>query len=382
VVVLAGVVFVILCAVVTHCAAPFKVYVFDVGQADSQLIVYPSGYSIFIDAGELDWSANTNARMLAPKLRSILPTSYIDVIVLSHLHLDHSGYVGYGGLWWLIEKEGFTFGKIIDRDAGVWVDSNKNGYCDYSTEISWKYVGTLSGTSENWLCYATNPKNSKIFPYRQIAQICSTTQIAPPDAASSVTIVGSDAIGALMLDGTPVAADHSDEPIPPSENDFSIGLLVRYGRFSYGTFGDTDGEYETSVNGYYYDDIEAVVGPRIGHVDVYRVNHHGSSHSSSPGFLGTLTPSASIISCGYNNSYGHPDQEIVDRLLGYGSLYITEKGNLMNNYGTAVIASGDIVITSTDGGNTFTITAGSSTKTFTSRGAVPPKCVVQHHNRL
>jgi len=249
-------------------------------------------------------------------------------------------------------------------------------------EISWKYVGTLSGTSENWLCYATNPKNSKIFPYRQIAQICSTTQIAPPDAASSVTIVGSDAIGALMLDGTPVAADHSDEPIPPSENDFSIGLLVRYGRFSYGTFGDTDGEYETSVNGYYYDDIEAVVGPRIGHVDVYRVNHHGSSHSSSPGFLGTLTPSASIISCGYNNSYGHPDQEIVDRLLGYGSLYITEKGNLMNNYGTAVIASGDIVITSTDGGNTFTITAGSSTKTFTSRGAVPPKCVVQHHNRL
>lgn len=38
---------------------------------------------------------------------------------MSHLHLDHIGYANYGGFWALIEKYGITFGKFIDRDAGI-----------------------------------------------------------------------------------------------------------------------------------------------------------------------------------------------------------------------------------------------------------------------
>lgn len=36
----------------------FQIYIFNVGQGDSQLIVYPSGYSIFIDINEANWNTD------------------------------------------------------------------------------------------------------------------------------------------------------------------------------------------------------------------------------------------------------------------------------------------------------------------------------------
>ena len=68
--------------------------------------------------------------------------------MISHLHLDHLGYAGYGGFWHLLEKEGITFDKIIDRDAGRWDDWNNDGVCDPDTEIEWEVVGTYSGTAQ------------------------------------------------------------------------------------------------------------------------------------------------------------------------------------------------------------------------------------------
>lgn len=53
------------------------------------------------------------------------------------------------------------------------------------------------------------------------------------------------------------------------------------------------------------------------HPDVLKVGHHGSRESSSDNFLQALCPSYAVISCGYDNSYGHPHQEAVDRLRQY-----------------------------------------------------------------
>ncbi|KAH3766176.1 MBL fold metallo-hydrolase [Pelomyxa schiedti] len=354
-------------------AAPFKITLFDVGQADSQLIQFPSGFSILIDCGETAYNYNTNAKAVAAKLKTMLGGTHIDVVIATHMHTDHVGYVGFGGLWWLFEKEGFVTDKLLNRAAGNWVDANKNSVCDYATEIDWIYAGVLSGTIENWQCYVTDPR-TKAYPWVEIPQLCSTTQIDPPDATASVTIVAVDGRDALMLDGTPVTADHTQDADPPNENDFSVGIVVRYGAFTYGTFGDLDGSYTSSGYDYVYDDIETVVAPRVGKVDLMKVNHHGSAYSSNQYFIDTLNPQISMISCGYNNSYGHPDQEIVTRLLNSGALYLTEKGNLNDNYGSAVIANSDIVIQSTDGGSTFSVTGGGKTMMFSSRKATPPAC--------
>ena len=49
-------------------------------------------------------------------------------------------------------------------------------------------------------------------------------------------------------------------------------------------------------------------------VDVLKVAHHGSKTSSSQNFLDITQPKIGIISSGYQNSYGHPHQEVVKRL--------------------------------------------------------------------
>ncbi len=329
----------------------FEIHVFDVEQGDSQLIVSPSGKTLLIDVREASWNTGAGAATLATRLRDVMGASFshIDYIMASHLHLDHIGYAGYGGIWGLIETHGFTVGKLIDRDAGAWVDGDGNGVCNPDTEIVWYNAGTTSGTARNWLCYATNPANAAKLN-REIAVINSTTQIdLGPDV--TVKIVQRDAEDVMMVDGvTPLRGDHTADALPPSENDYSIGVKITFGLLDYATAGDSDGEFATSEFGYTYNDVEAVLAPRFGVMDVLRANHHGSGHSTSQLYADTLQPDASFISCG-SNTFGHPGQTTLDRLLYWGAVYLTNLCDTTRNYGAAVIVNGDIVLKSTDGVN-------------------------------
>jgi competence protein ComEC len=49
-------------------------------------------------------------------------------------------------------------------------------------------------------------------------------------------------------------------------------------------------------------------------VDILKVAHHGSKYSSSAEFLKAVSPKASIIQVGKNNTYGHPAPETLERL--------------------------------------------------------------------
>lgn len=53
--------------------------------------------------------------------------------------------------------------------------------------------------------------------------------------------------------------------------------------------------------------------------DIYKVGHHGSSNSSSEKFLQAASPSIAVISCGANNTYGHPHEDAVQRLNDIGA---------------------------------------------------------------
>lgn len=65
--------------------------------------------------------------------------------------------------------------------------------------------------------------------------------------------------------------------------------------------------------------------------NVLKVGHHGSDTSSSKNFLNQIKPQIAIIQVGKDNSYGHPKQEILNRLAKLGILiYRTdEKGNIL-----------------------------------------------------
>lgn len=53
--------------------------------------------------------------------------------------------------------------------------------------------------------------------------------------------------------------------------------------------------------------------------DLLKVPHHGSVTSSSEEFLTAVSPETAVISCGRNNSYGHPASDVVNRLRNLGA---------------------------------------------------------------
>ncbi len=329
-----------------------EIHVFNVGQGESQLIIGPTGKTILIDIFESNWNTNQGATWVAGEIRRITGGTHLDYVMASHYHLDHMGYVGYGGIWSLLEQQGITTDALIDRDGGVWSDSNSDGICDPNLEIVWHNAGTTSGTGRNWLCWATDP-NSLAGQIRQIAQINSTTQIDLGISSGVTTkIVQVDADGVMMVDGvTPVAGDHTADALPPSENDYSITVWVNWGDFDYVTGGDTDGEYATSSFGYAYNDVETNIANRIGQeVEVIWVNHHGSSHSTNQNFVDMLNPTVAIYSPGETNSYGHPDQGVLNRLYTNGThQYFTQRGDPNRDYYDSVIVNDNVVVQVTDG---------------------------------
>ncbi|GGL40493.1 DNA internalization-related competence protein ComEC/Rec2 [Sporolactobacillus putidus] len=89
-----------------------------------------------------------------------------------------------------------------------------------------------------------------------------------------------------------------------NSNDNSLVLQTMLGGKSWVFTGDlgTDGERRLLAQ---YPSIRA---------DVLKLGHHGSRNSSSENWLSQLNPSIAIVSAGKNNRYGHPHQDVLDRL--------------------------------------------------------------------
>ena len=87
-------------------------------------------------------------------------------------------------------------------------------------------------------------------------------------------------------------------------NNSSIVLKITFGETSFLFTGDAEREAEQDIleQGY---DLSATV---------LKVGHHGSDSSTSYPFLREIMPQYAVISCGANNSYGHPHENLLSRL--------------------------------------------------------------------
>jgi competence protein ComEC len=93
------------------------------------------------------------------------------------------------------------------------------------------------------------------------------------------------------------------------ENDQSIVLRVRVGGLTWLFTGDLEerGEDQLITS---YSNLSA---------DVLKVGHHGSKTSTSDALLETVRPRIAIISAGRKNRYGHPHEEVLQRLTRHGA---------------------------------------------------------------
>ena len=87
-------------------------------------------------------------------------------------------------------------------------------------------------------------------------------------------------------------------------NDTSIVLMVRYGDTRFLFTGDMEVAAENDMLDYWE-------GRYDWNIDVLKSGHHGSSTSSGYRFIYETDPEYVVISCGKDNSYGHPHRETV-----------------------------------------------------------------------
>lgn len=83
-------------------------------------------------------------------------------------------------------------------------------------------------------------------------------------------------------------------------NDNSLIVLITNGNDKLLFTGDASSTVEDSLN--------------IGDIDLLKVSHHGSKTGTSNSFLDKVQPEIAVICVGKDNTYGHPNQEVMDKL--------------------------------------------------------------------
>lgn len=238
--------------------ADLAVYYFDVGQGDSSLIKYKNK-TVLIDAGEKDMGGTVVGYL------NSLGIERLDYIIATHPHSDH-----IGGLPEVISS--FEIGTVIAPRVS-----------DEMTPTTKVYERFLTALSEKGL-RLTAAKTGTVY---------SLADESLENDNTAFEIIA------------PVKDDYDDL------NDWSVGIRLVHGETAFIFTGDAEKGAEKDM-------VES--GAELS-ADVLKTPHHGSGTSSSKAFLEAVDPSIAIISCGDDNSYGHPHAETLDKFKEYGIKY-------------------------------------------------------------
>lgn len=122
----------------------------------------------------------------------------------------------------------------------------------------------------------------------------NTLSITLPKAGDKYTI--GDAEFTIL---SPVKEDYGS-----NLNNYSVSILLAYGENKFIFTGDAEKEVEEDI-------LETKINIDA---DLMKMGHHGSTTSNSENFLDKISPKIAVITCGVDNSYGHPHQETLDTL--------------------------------------------------------------------
>jgi competence protein ComEC len=114
--------------------------------------------------------------------------------------------------------------------------------------------------------------------------------------------LGPDVEARILWPREPLLMDGGE----PSRNDNSVVIQITHGDVKFIIPGDIEAEAEALL-------AESDEGDAL-QSDVLVTAHHGSRTSSTADFLDVVSPSVAVIPVGRDNQYGHPHDEVIQRL--------------------------------------------------------------------
>lgn len=242
-----------------------KVTFVDVGQGDCAVIQFPNGKAWVVDGGGIKGSDWDIGRFIVAPFLWENGIHKVDTLFLSHPHHDH-----YKGLGFIVEKFG---PKILFTNGDNAPESE---------DLEWKEF--LSKVEQG-----------------KVAIQKVTSALIPIEEA-----------GVRLEFLTP----GSEGTIPHfNTNDNSIVMRLTFKEVSFLLPGDLMEAGEMLL-------LESKPNLRSS---VLKLGHHGSETSTTEKFLSAVDPKYAVISVGAYNSYGMPDQSVIDRLQQKGiSVYRTD----------------------------------------------------------
>jgi beta-lactamase superfamily II metal-dependent hydrolase len=283
-----------------------QIHFMNVGQGDGALLISPHGEKVLFDDG-----VGTRCDLPLSYLQQ-LGVDTIDYHIASHYHYDHIGCT----------KQIFDAVTLKKTAFDRGFSSSKDHYDAYIAAIG---THRKKATTSTVITLDANQPNPV-----------------------TIKIVALNANGISTND----------------ENDKSVVAVVQFGNFSAEIGGDLSG-FTTER----YKDIETSVAPKVGPVDVYKVHHHGSDHSTNETWLQTIAPTVAIISVGESNTYGHPTSGCLERLHGIGvRTFWTSRGKGAAPDPMFDRVCGNVIVEAAPGSTTFTVTCTSDghSETFAS----------------
>lgn len=235
-----------------------RIVFIDVEGGQATLVVTPAGQSLLIDTGYAG-NDNRDAARIATAARSA-GVKKIDYVLLTHYHPDHTG--GVPQLLKVLPVGGFIDHGALERH-------------DTGTQQAWQaYQDVLAAGHYIHL----SPSPGDVLPLKGV----TATVVATGERTLRRNLAGG---GAPNPDcGIP---DHWTTDT--SENAYSMGVLIRYGRFTFLDLGDLP-----------FGEDRQLVCPdnRLGTVSVYLLAHHGTVPSSSHALTDGVHPEVVIVDNG------------------------------------------------------------------------------------
>lgn len=227
-----------------------KIWYLDVGQADSMLLQLPNGNEW--EYVLIDAGTGQTEEALVSWLQEQGVTD-ITAVIATHPHEDHIG--GMDAVLEAIPVESLYMPEVKE---------------------------SLTPTTR---CY------------EQMLDAAEAQQVQAVKGQSGVTVYEEDGVK-LELVGPEPQKEYDDL------NEYSLVAKLTVGGKSFLFTGDSSEQAEADMIGA-GEDLKA---------DVLKIGHHGSSTATTKAFLQAVNPQVAVISCGKDNSYGHPHEETMQRL--------------------------------------------------------------------